>query len=231
MKKVSKRIQKRDAGIDFAKTYGFSEALALLKDRSSVKFDETVDMVFVCALDTRKGDQNIRGMVSLPKGSGKTLRVAVFAQGEQATQAQKAGADIVGAEDLVAKVEAGHIDFDVCIATPSMMVHLAKLGRVLGPKGLMPNPKLGTVTMDTAGAVTQAKQGQVTLRADKQGIVHSIVGRLNFGLDDLKANAKAVHEGLERLRPSGIKGNLIKRAYLSSTMGFALQLDLANGLS
>jgi len=229
IQKKSKRIHNRDANIDFSKRYSVGEALDLIKDRSKVKFDETVEVVFACNVDTRKGDQNIRTMVGLPNGTGRSVRIAVFAQGEQAQQARDAGADIVGDLDLVEEVQKGKIDFDVCIATPSMMVNLSKLGKILGPKQLMPNPKLGTVTMNVAGAVLSAKRGQVSLRAEKQGIVHAILGKISFASDALIENFETLQKALVAAKPDSVKGDLIKKAYLSSTMGFSVELDLARG--
>jgi large subunit ribosomal protein L1 len=231
LKKKSKRVRNRDASVDFARHYGVDEALELIKARSNAKFDETVEVVFACNVDPRKGDQNIRGMVELPRGTGRAVRVAVFAQGEQAQQARDAGADIVGDLDLIEEIQKGRIDFDLCIATPSMMINLSKLGKILGPKQLMPNPKLGTVTMNVAGAVQSAKKGQVSLRAEKQGIVHAILGKASFAAEALEENFKAVQSALLDMKPDGVKGNLIKKAFLSSTMGFSLTLDLNKGLS
>lgn len=231
VEKKSKRIRTRDANVDFARQYGVEEALVLIKDRAKAKFDETIEVVFACNVDPRKGDQNIRGMVELPRGTGRIVRVAVFAQGDHAQQAKDAGADIVGDLDLIEEVQRGRIDFDLCIATPDMMIHLSKLGKILGPKQLMPNPKLGTVTMNVAGAVQSAKKGQVSLRAEKQGIVHAILGKASFATEALEQNFKAVQSALLDMKPDGIKGNLIKKAFLSSTMGFSLPLDLNKGLS
>jgi len=231
IEKKSKRIRNRDAHVDFAKQYAIGEALSLIKDRANAKFDETVEVVFACNVDPRKGDQNIRGMVELPRGTGRTVRVAVFAQGEQAQQARDAGADVVGDLDLIEEVQKGRIDFDLCIATPAMMVNLSRLGKILGPKQLMPNPKLGTVTMNVAGAVQSAKKGQVSLRAEKEGIVHAILGKASFALEALESNFQAVESALLEMKPDGVKGNLIKKAFLSSTMGFSLTLDLNKGLS
>jgi len=231
IEKKSKRIRIRDANVDFAKQYGIDEALGLIKDRANAKFDETVEVIFACNIDPRKGDQNIRGMVELPRGTGRSVRIAVFAQGDQAQQARDAGADIVGDLDLIEEVQKGRMDFDLCIATPSMMIHLSKLGKILGPKQLMPNPKLGTVTMNVAGAIQSAKKGQVSLRAEKQGIVHAILGKSSFASEALAENFKAVQTALLDMKPDGIKGNLIKKAFLSSTMGFSLALDLNKGLS
>lgn len=231
IEKKSKRIRNRDAHVDFAKQYAITEALSLVKERANAKFDETVEVVFACNVDPRKGDQNIRGMVELPSGTGRTVRVAVFAQGEQAQQARDAGADIVGDMDLIEEVQKGRIDFDLCIATPAMMANLSKLGKILGPKQLMPNPKLGTVTMNVAAAVQSAKKGQVSLRAEKQGIVHAILGKASFAVEALERNFQAVEAALLEMKPDGVKGNLIKKAFLSSTMGFSLTLDLNKGLS
>jgi len=231
MIKKSKRIQRRDENIDFSKIYDIREGLDLVKNGATAKFDETVEIVFSCNLDPRKGDQNLRGMVSLPCGTGKSVRIAVFAQGEQAHQAREAGADLVGDMDLIEAVQRGNMDFDLCIATPPMMAHLSKLGKILGPKGLMPNPKLGTVTMDVAAAIDSAKKGQVSLRADKQGIVHGIIGRASFAIDQLEQNFQALYEGLLELKPAGLKGGLVKKIYLSSTMGFSLAIDPAKVLS
>ena len=230
IEKKSKRIRARDANIDFAKHYSVDEALVLIKERANAKFDETVEVVFACSIDPRKGDQNIRGMVELPEGTGRTVRIAVFAQGEQAQQARDAGADVVGDLDLIEEIQKGRLDFDLCIATPSMMVHLSKLGKVLGPKQLMPNPKLGTVTMNVAGAIQSAKKGQVSLRAEKQGIVHAILGKTSFAVASLEKNFKVVQAALLEMKPDGVKGHLIKKAFLSSTMGFSLILDLDRGL-
>ncbi len=226
--KKSKRIRARDEGVDLYKSYALPEALNLIKERATAKFDETVEVVFSCAIDPQKGDQNIRGMVSLPQGTGKSIRVAVFAEGEQAREAQEAGAEVVGGSDLVEEVQKGNIDFDLCIATPAMMSQLSKLGKVLGPKGLMPNPKLGTVTLNVASAVLAAKRGQVSLRADKAGLIHAFIGKSSFSVEALEENFSALLTGLLNLKPSGIKGDLIKRAYVSSTMGFALPLEIAS---
>jgi large subunit ribosomal protein L1 len=231
MKKISQRLQKRNKDMDFNRLYSLDEALDLLKDRVSAKFDETIDFVFASGVDPKKSDQNIRGMVSLPSGTGKSVRVAVFAEGDKASEARDAGADIIGGVDLVEQVASGQMDFDLCIATPSMMAHLSKLGRVLGPKGLMPNPKLGTVTMDVKGAVDQSKKGQVSVRTDKQGLIHGLLGKASFSKENLKKNFKAVYGGVEDLRPESLKGDMIKKVFLSSTMGFGLRVDVSKGLS
>ncbi len=231
IEKMSKRIRARDVNIDFSKHYAIDEALVLIKDRANAKFDETVEVVFACNIDPRKGDQNIRGMVELPAGTGRSVRIAVFAQGEQAQQARDAGAEVVGDLDLIDEVQKGRMDFDLCIATPPMMAHLSKLGKILGPKQLMPNPKLGTVTMNVVGAIQSAKKGQVSLRAEKQGIVHAILGKASFAVEALEQNFAAVQAALLEMKPDGVKGHLVKKAFLSSTMGFSLTLDLNRGLS
>lgn len=230
---VSKRLRVRDAGVDFARSYPLAEAVALLKERSKVKFDEMLDVVFMCALDTKKGDQALRGMISLPQGTGKKVRIAVFAEGDQAQKARDLGADVVGGGDLVDEVAAGRLDFDLCLATPAMMVGIAaKLGRVLGPKGLMPNPKLGTVAADISGPLQAAKKGQVSLRAEKAGIVHAPAGKLSFSVDQLIENVRALCDGLVALKPTGVKGHLVRKMFVSSTMGFSLMVDMAaDGLS
>ena len=231
MSQLSRRVQKRNEGIDLSASYSLRDALGLLKDRASAKFDESIDFVFVSGVDAKKSDQGVRGMVSLPSGTGNTVRVAVFAEGERADEARGAGADLVGDADLVEKVSQGHTDFDLCISTPAMMAQLSKLGRVLGPKGLMPNPKLGTVTMDIKSAVNRAKKGQVSVRTDKQGLIHGLMGRASFSVQDLASNFHAVWDYIKEARPDGIKGDMVKKAYVSSTMGFSLAIDLSEGLS
>ena len=231
MKKPSKRVQKRNEGVDLLRGYSLSEALELLKDRANAGFDESIDFVFSCGMDPKKSDQGVRGMVSLPSGTGKSVRVAVFAEGEKAAEAREAGADLVGDTDLIEKVAAGHVDFDLCIATPSLMAQLSKLGKILGPKGLMPNPKLGTVTMDIKGAVDRSKKGQISVRTDKQGLIHGLLGKASFSVQDLEKNFQAVCERIQEMRPEGLKGDMIKKISLSSTMGFGLAVDLSKGLS
>lgn len=231
MKTLSKRVLARDKGIDFSKLYNVSQALKLLKDRASAKFNETLEAIFVCAIDPRKTDQIFRGMVTLPHGTGKTMRIAVFAKGDLIEKALQAGAHVAGDETLIDEVQAGRLDFDLCIATPDMMVNMSKLGKVLGPKGLMPNPKLGTVTTDVGEAIRKAQQGQVALRPEKAGIVHASFGKINFSLDDLEDNFNVLKDALLALKPATIKAPLIKKVYLSSTMGFSLALDLSKPLS
>jgi large subunit ribosomal protein L1 len=225
MMKKSKRLQKRDEGLDLIRPYALEEALTLLKERASAKFDETVEVSFNCNIDPRKGDQNIRGVVDLPQGTGKKVRVAVFAEGDAAKKALEAGADKVGSDDLMAEASSGSFDFDVCIATPDMMPRLSKLGRVLGPKGLMPNPKLGTVTDDVSSAVKASKGGRISIRPDKEGVIHAIIGKASFSMESLAENFRVLHESLLRMRPSGLKGVLLKSTYVSSTMGFGILLN------
>jgi large subunit ribosomal protein L1 len=225
--KNGKRIVKAYEGINPEKTYALKDAVKLVKSRATAKFDETVEMAMSLGVDPRHADQNVRGVVSLPSGTGKTIRVAVFAKGDRATQAQAAGADIVGAEDLAEKVMAGHIDFDRVIAAPDMMAVVGKLGKVLGPRGLMPNPKLGTVTPNVAQAVKDAKGGQVQFKVDKTGNVNVGLGKASFTEDQLLANVTAFLEAINRARPTGAKGTYIKKATLSSTMGPGVKLDMA----
>jgi large subunit ribosomal protein L1 len=227
MAKIAKRVAKSREGIDPNKAYALSEALQLLKDRSKVKFDETVEVSMNLGVDPRHADQMVRGVVNLPKGTGKTVRVAVFAKGGKADEARAAGADVVGAEDLMETIQGGQIDFDRVIATPDMMGVVGRLGKVLGPKGLMPNPKLGTVTMDVAKAVNDAKSGQVEFRVEKAGIVHAGIGKTSFSQDDLKENFTAFMDAIIRGKPSGAKGKFLKKLSLSSTMGPGLKIDLA----
>lgn len=227
MAKIGKRIAKAYTGIDRDKVYTAKDAVGLVKARATAKFDETVEIAMTLGVDTRHADQTVRGMVSLPSGTGKKVRVAVFAKGDRAAQAQAAGADIVGADDLAEKVLAGQIDFDRVIAAPDMMAVVGKLGKVLGPKGLMPNPKLGTVTPNVAQAVKDAKGGQVQFRADKTGNVNVGVGKASFSEDALLANVNALLDAINRARPSGVKGTYIKKVTLSSTMGPGVKLDVS----
>lgn len=227
MAKQGKRIKKAYEGLDSTKIYAMKDAIRLVKSRASAKFDETVEISMNLGVDPRHADQAVRGVVTLPSGTGKTVRVAVFAKGDRAKDAQAAGADIVGADDLAERVLAGQIDFDRVIAAPDMMAVVGKLGKVLGPRGLMPNPKLGTVTPNVAQAVREAKAGQVQFRADKTGNINAGVGKVSFGEDAILANVTAFIEAINRARPSGVKGTYIKKATLSSTMGPGLKLDLA----
>jgi len=222
-----KRVRSAYEGIDRLKAYGVSDAVKMVKSRATAKFDETIELSISLGVDTRHADQNVRGVVSLPSGTGKKVRVAVFAKGPRAQDAQAAGADIVGAEDLAEKVLAGQIDFDRVIAAPDMMAVVGKLGKVLGPRGLMPNPKLGTVTPNVGQAVRDVKGGQVEFRADKSGMVNVGLGKASFTEDQIAANLKALFDAIGRARPSGVKGTYIKKATLSSTMGPGVKLDLA----
>jgi large subunit ribosomal protein L1 len=222
-----KRMRAALKSVDLEAIYGLSEAVKLVKSNAKAKFDETIEIAMNLGIDPRHADQNVRGVVQLPKGTGKTVRVAVFAKGDKAEAAKAAGADVVGAEDLAEKVQAGQIDFDRCIATPDMMALVGKLGKVLGPRGLMPNPKLGTVTPNVADAVAAAKGGSVEFRAEKAGLIHAGVGKASFSEDDLLANIRAFVGAINRAKPSGAKGTYIKKVSLSSTMGPGVKLDLA----
>ena len=222
-----KRVRSAYEGIDRLKAYGVSDAVKMVKSRATAKFDETIELSISLGVDTRHADQNVRGVVSLPSGTGKKVRVAVFAKGPRAQDAQAAGADIVGAENLAEKVLAGQIDFDRVIAAPDMMAVVGKLGKVLGPRGLMPNPKLGTVTPNVGQAVRDVKGGQVEFRADKSGMVNVGLGKASFTEDQIAANLKALFDAIGRARPSGVKGTYIRKATLSSTMGPGVKLDLA----
>ena len=226
MAKQTKK-QKALAALDNEKLYGFDEALATLKQFASKKFDETVEVAMNLGVDPRHADQMVRGMVSLPSGTGKEMKVAVFAKGDKAEEAKKAGADVVGAEDLMETVQGGQIDFDRVIATPDMMGVVGRLGKVLGPKGLMPNPKLGTVTMDVTKAVTDAKGGQVEFRVEKAGIVHAGIGKASFSEDDLRENFRAFMDAIQKARPTGAKGKFVEKVSVSSTMGPGVKIDLA----
>ncbi len=225
---AGKRVIKSYEGIDRAAFYDAAQAVKLVKERASAKFDETVEVSVNLNVDPRKSDQNVRGTVQLPNGTGKALRVAVFAKGDRAKEAQEAGADIVGAEDLAEKINAGQIEFDRCIATPDMMVVVGKLGKVLGPRGLMPNPKLGTVTANVAEAVKAAKGGQVEYRTEKAGIVQAGVGKASFSEEALVENIKAFVGAVSRVRPAGVKGAFIKKVSVSTTMGPGLKLEIAS---
>src|SRR5579862_3160928 len=229
MAKTGKRLKKAYEGIDpEAPPLGVGAAVKEIKSRASAKFDETVEIAMNLNLDPRKPDQNLRGTVMLPHGTGKSVRVAVFARGDRAKEAEAAGADVVGAEDLAEKVQAGQIDFDRAIATPDMMAVVGRLGKILGPRGLMPNPRLGTVTQDVAEAVKAAKGGQVEFRAEKAGIVHAGVGKASFTEADLADNVRAFVGAITRAKPSGVRGTYIKRVNLSSTMGPGVKIDLAS---
>ena len=226
MAKLSKR-QKALAEIDREKFYGVDEAISIVKQNATAKFDETVEIAMNLGVDPRHADQMVRGVVSLPKGTGKDVRVAVFAKGDKADEAKAAGADIVGAEDLMQSIQDGKMDFDRVIATPDMMGVVGRLGKVLGPKGLMPNPKLGTVTPNVGEAVKAAKSGQVEFRVEKAGIIHAGIGKASFSEGDLKENFTAFMDAIQKAKPSGAKGKYVMKVALTSTMGPGVKLDLA----
>ena len=227
MARQGKRLKKVYDGLDRDGTYQLEEAVKLIKEGATVKFDETVEIAMNLGVDPRHADQNVRGVVTLPHGTGKAVRVAVFAKGDKAEAAKAAGADIVGAEDLAEQIQGGKMDFERCVATPDMMPIVGRLGKVLGPRGLMPNPKLGTVTNDVAEAIKAAKGGQVEFRVEKAGIVQAGVGKASFANDALVENVKAFVGAITRAKPSGAKGTFIKRVSLSSTMGPGLKVDVA----
>lgn len=222
-----KRIRNLREGVNPEHFYASSDAVKMVKEKAVAKFDESVEISMNLNIDPRKADQNVRGVVQLPHGTGKTVRVAVFAKGPKADEARKAGADYVGEEDLVEKMQEGKIEFERCIATPDMMGLVGRLGKVLGPRGLMPNPKLGTVTQDVAAAVEAAKSGQIEYRAEKAGIVQAAVGKVSFSAEKLEENVRAFVQAIAKGRPSGVKGTFIKRISLSSTMGPGIKIDVA----
>jgi len=228
--KGGKNIRKVRALVDAEKKYSIGEAVTFLKNNSFTKFDSSVEVVCALGVDTKHSDQQVRGVVSMPHGTGKTVTVAVFAKDNKAEEAKAAGADIVGSDDLVADIQAGKINFDYCIATPDMMGTVGKVAKILGPKGLMPNPKLGTVTPDVVSAITKAKAGQVEFRAEKAGIVHAAVGKSSFAENALIENINALLSIVIRSKPAASKGTYLKSVYLSSTMGPSLPIDVA-GLS
>ncbi len=228
MAKLSKRVRAFREKVDPAKQYPIGEAVTILNDLSSVKFKESIDVSINLGVDPRKSDQVVRGATVLPNGTGKTVRVAVFAQGDKATEASDAGADIVGMEDLAADVKAGNLNFDVVIATPDTMRVVGQLGQVLGPRGLMPNPRLGTVTQDVAEAVRNAKAGQVRYRTDKNGIIHGGVGQVGFDPDAIKQNIEALLADLKKVKPASAKGVYVKKVTLSTTMGAGISIDQAS---
>lgn len=225
MANASKRLRAIKEKIDRTRNYAVADALQLVKETATAKFDESVDVAVNLGVDARKSDQMVRGAVVLPKGIGKTVRVAVFAQGDNVQKAKDAGADIVGFDDLAAEIKAGKMDFDVVIATPDAMRIVGQLGQILGPRGLMPNPKVGTVTPNVAEAVKNAKAGQVQYRTDKAGIVHCTIGRASFTPDDLKVNLLALVEALNKAKPAAAKGVYMKRLSISSTMGAGIRVD------
>lgn len=224
---MGKRIRTLKENIDSERLYALGEALEMVRSSSNVKFTESVDVAVQLGVDPRKSDQIVRGIVTLPQGTGRTVRVAVFCKDEKAEEAKKAGADIVGCEDLAEKVMKSQIDFDHCIATPDVMIIVGKLGKILGPKGLMPNPKLGSVTRDVGAAVRAAKGGQISFRTDKSGIVHAAVGKADFSAARLEENMRAFIGALSREKPSGVKGSYFRKIILNSTMGPAIRVDLA----
>jgi large subunit ribosomal protein L1 len=228
MAKSGKRLKKAAEGVSRDAFYPLPEAVKMVKGRATAKFDETVEVALNLNIDPRKAEQNLRGSILLPNGTGKAVRVAVFAKGERAEEAKAAGADIVGAEDLAQKVQAGEINFDRCIATPDMMAVVGRLGKVLGPRGLMPNPKLGTVTANVADAVKAAKGGQVEYRTEKAGIIQAGVGKASFSEQAIVENVRAFVGAISRSKPSGIKGTFIKKVSLSSTMGPGLKLEISS---
>ena len=223
-----KRLKAGYASFDRAKAYNLEEAIAVVRANAKAKFDETVEISMNLGIDPRHADQMVRGLLSLPNGTGKTLRVGVFARGAKADEARAAGADVVGAEDLAEKCQAGEFGFDRCIATPDMMALVGRLGKILGPRGLMPNPKLGTVTMDVKGAVTAAKSGQVEFRAEKAGIVHAGIGKASFDDAKLAENIRAFVDAIQKAKPTGAKGTYLQKASLSSTMGPGVRLDVSS---
>lgn len=228
MAKISKRFKKAAEGIDITKQYTVEEAVKLVKARATSKFDETIEVAINLGVDPRHADQMVRGVVALPNGTGRTQRVAVFAKGAKAEEARKAGADIVGAEDLAEIVGKGEINFDRCIATPDMMGIVGRLGKVLGPRGMMPNPKVGTVTMDVAGAVRDAKGGAVEFRVEKAGIIQAGIGKASFTEDAIVANVKTFVDSVIKARPQGAKGVYMKKVSISSTMGPGVKITLGS---
>ncbi|HEX9767656.1 MAG TPA: 50S ribosomal protein L1 [Kiloniellales bacterium] len=228
MARKGKRLQKAREGIDPSAVYALEDAVKMIKARAVAKFDESIEIAMNLSVDPRHADQNVRDAVVLPNGTGRSVRVAVFAKAAKAEEARTAGADLVGADDLAAKVTAGEIEFDRCIATPDMMPVVGKLGKILGPRGLMPNPKLGSVTNDVAEAVRAAKGGQVQFRAEKAGIVHAGVGKASFSDEALLENVKAFVDAVNRAKPSGAKGTYIQKVSLSSTMGPSVKVDIAS---
>lgn len=228
MAKIAKRVQKIRDGLEPTKLYDLSEAVSLVKERATAKFDETIEVAMNLGVDPRHADQMVRGVVNLPNGTGRSVRVAVFARDAKADEAKAAGADVVGAEDLVEKVQGGQIDFDRCIATPDMMPLVGRLGKVLGPRGMMPNPKVGTVTADVTAAVNASKGGAVEFRVEKAGIVHAGVGKASFEPKAIEENIRAFADAVMKAKPSGAKGNYVKRVAISSTMGAGVKIDPAS---
>jgi len=226
--KQGKRLKAAYAAVDTTKAYPLADAIRLIKANAKAKFDETVEMSLNLGIDPRHADQMVRGLTLLPNGTGKTVRVGVFARGPKAEEALAAGADVVGAEDLAEKIQAGTIEFDRCVATPDMMGIVGRLGKILGPRGLMPNPRLGTVTMDVKGAITAAKGGQVEFRAEKAGIIHAGIGKISFDDDKLLENARALADAVQKARPAGAKGTYMRGAAVSSTMGPGIRVEIGS---
>ena len=227
MAKLSKKQKNQASSVDANKLYDVDAAIKLAKANATSKFDETIEVALNLGVDPRHADQMVRGVVTLPKGTGKDVRVGVFARGAKADEAKAAGAEVVGAEDLLETIQGGTVDFDRCIATPDMMGLVGRLGKILGPKGLMPNPKLGTVTMNVAEAVKAAKGGQVEFRVEKAGIIHSGIGKASFPAEDLRANFDAFVDAIVKAKPSGAKGKYLRKAAVSSTMGPGVKIDTA----
>ncbi len=228
MKNLSKNRKNLSNNIDLTKTYGANEAIKILKDNSFVKFEETLDVAIQLNINPSKTDQNIRGVIDLPKGTGKNIRVAVITKGDKAKEAKDSGAEIVGDEDLAQQISNGKINFDLLIATPDMMSTVGKLGKILGPKGLMPNPKLGTVTNDLSIAIKKAKAGQVQFKNDKSGIIHAGIGKLKFKESDLLENLKSFYNEINKNKPNAVKGSFIKKVSIASTMGFGLEVNIGD---
>ena len=231
MAKLTKKQKAQAGAVDREKLYGVDEAISLVKSLANSKFDETLEVALNLGVDPRHADQMVRGVVNLPKGTGKTVRVAVFAKGAKADEATAAGADVVGAEDLMETIQGGQIDFERVIATPDMMGLVGRLGKVLGPKGLMPNPKLGTVTMDVTKAVTDAKAGQIEFRVEKAGIIHAGIGKASFAAEDLRANYDAFVDAITKAKPAGAKGKYLRKAAISSSMGPGIKVQLEEGVA
>ncbi len=228
MARSGKRLVDARDDIDPVRSYRLDEAVKLVKQRATAKFDETIEIAIGLGIDPRHADQMVRGVVLLPHGTGKTMRVAVFAKGPKAAEAEEAGADLVGAEDLAEKVQKGEIEFERCIATPDMMPVVGRLGKILGPRGLMPNPKLGTVTQDVGEAVKSAKGGQIQFRAEKAGIVHAGVGKASFSEAQLAENLRVFVDAISKAKPSGAKGTFLRKLSISSTMGVGVKVDIAS---
>ncbi|QNQ10493.1 MULTISPECIES: 50S ribosomal protein L1 [Sphingomonas] len=227
MAKLTKKAKTLATTVDREKLHGIDEAISIARANATAKFDETIEVALNLGVDPRHADQMVRGVVTLPKGTGKTVRVGVFAKGAKADEAREAGADVVGAEDLMEIVQGGTIDFDRCIATPDMMGIVGRLGKILGPKGMMPNPKLGTVTMNVGEAVKAAKGGQIEYRVEKAGIIHSGIGKASFPAEDLRANFDALVDAIVKAKPSGAKGKYVRKIAVSSSMGPGIKVDTA----